>query len=54
MLLCRDLQEGALAGLLARFGLEVVPVADGEPIPGSFWGEPEATLIWLPCGSRPE
>lgn len=45
MLLCRDLPQGALAGLLARFGFEVVPVPDGEPIPGSFWGEPEAGIV---------
>jgi hypothetical protein len=31
--------------LLARHGLELVRVADGEPIPGSYWGEREAGLI---------
>lgn len=31
--------------LLARFGLELVCVADASPIPGSYWGEPEAGLI---------
>ena len=31
--------------LLARFGLALVQVADGEPIPGSYWGECEAGII---------
>lgn len=33
-----------LQTLLSPFGLEVVPVGDGEPIPGSFWGDTEAGL----------
>lgn len=33
------------ATLLARFGLALVLVADGEPIPGSYWGECEAGII---------
>ena len=35
----------APAALLARHGLELVRVADGEPIPGCYWGEPEAGVI---------
>lgn len=31
--------------LLACFGLELIEVAAGEPIPGSYWGECEAGLI---------
>lgn len=31
--------------LLGRYGLRLQAVADGAPIPGSFWGEPEAGLI---------
>ena len=31
--------------LLARFGLALVQLADGEPIPGSYWGECEAGII---------
>lgn len=31
--------------LLARHGLTLVRVGDGEPIPGSFWGESEAGVI---------
>ena len=31
--------------LLARFGLVLAIVADGEPIPGSYWGDCEAGVI---------
>lgn len=31
--------------LLARYALELVEVATGSPIPGSYWGEPEAGII---------
>lgn len=34
----------ALANLLARYGLEVVEVTAGAPIPGSYWGDEEAGL----------
>lgn len=34
-----------VAALLARFGLHLDTVADGTPIPGSFWGECEAGII---------
>ena len=33
------------AALLARFGVDLEKVADGETIPGSYWGEPEAGVI---------
>ncbi len=35
----------ALATLLGRWGQALEPVADGQAIPGSFWGESEAGLI---------
>jgi hypothetical protein len=35
----------ALPALLARYGLELARVADGAPIPGSYWGDSEAGLI---------
>ncbi len=42
---------GSMRRLLARYGLRCGLLADGEPIPGSFWGESEAGLIgdclWL-------
>ncbi|KRD39067.1 MULTISPECIES: hypothetical protein [unclassified Lysobacter] len=48
MLTLSDIDPAAVAALLARYGLSLVRVADGEPIPGSYWGECEAGLI----GSR--
>jgi hypothetical protein len=37
--------------LIARFGLTLACVADGAPIPFSYWGEPEAGLegrsVWV-------
>ncbi|MEO5566727.1 MAG: hypothetical protein ABIR05_08785 [Luteimonas sp.] len=45
MLLLRDIRFDDVATLLARYGLQLERVGDGEPIPGSFWGEPEAGLI---------
>ena len=35
----------ALARVFAPFSLTCTPVADGEAIPGSFWGAPEAGLV---------
>lgn len=35
----------ALKSLLARFGLTLEWVPDGEPIPGSWFGDPEAGII---------
>jgi hypothetical protein len=33
------------AALLVRYGLTLHRVVDGAPIPGSYWGEPEAGII---------
>ena len=41
---CRDLPAGSLGRLLARLGLTVEEVPDGAPIPGSYWGAPEAGI----------
>ncbi len=35
----------AAAALLTRHGLQLEHVADGDAIPGSYWGEPEAGVI---------
>ncbi|RZA37179.1 MAG: hypothetical protein EOP92_01770, partial [Lysobacteraceae bacterium] len=35
----------AIQALLARHDLQLGLVADGSPIPGSFWGDPEAGVI---------
>lgn len=41
----RDIGFDAPAALLARHGLELVRIADGATIPGSYWGEPEAGVV---------
>ena len=45
MLLLGDVAEAAVAALLARHALVLAAVDAGAPIPGSYWGEPEAGLI---------
>ena len=45
MLILADIDFDAVAALLARYALALVRVPDGEPIPGSYWGECEAGLI---------
>ncbi len=44
LLLC-DVNFNDVATLLARYGLHLERVADGAPIPGSYWGDPEAGVI---------
>jgi hypothetical protein len=41
----RDVEQAPLHQLLARYALNLTQVADGEPIPGSFWGDDEAGII---------
>ena len=45
MLILSDIGFEAPVRLLAGYGLRLVEVADGEPIPGSYWGDAEAGLI---------
>src|SRR5690606_20590311 len=45
MLTLADIGFAAPTALLARYGLALVRVADGAPIPGSYWGECEAGII---------
>jgi hypothetical protein len=40
-----EMEFEVLAALLARFDLVLHRVPDGVPIPGSFWGDPEAGVI---------
>jgi len=40
-----DIGFAAPAGLLERHGLDLVRVESDAPIPGSYWGEPEAGVI---------
>lgn len=49
VLLCGELPDGALDALFRRFAVEVVWIADGAPIPGSYWGEPEAGILGSPA-----
>lgn len=39
------LAQEALAALLGHYGLQLALVEAGQPIPGSYWGEPEAGII---------
>ena len=48
----RDIGFAAPRALLARHGLALVEVADGEAIPGSFWGDDEAGLIGATVHAR--
>ena len=45
MLLLSDISMPQLRQLLAQRGLQLQLVPDGDDIPGSFWGAPEAGLI---------
>jgi hypothetical protein len=52
MLTLADTGFDAPAALLARYGLRLARVADGAPIPGSYWGEPEAGLVGTTVHAR--
>ena len=45
VLLLRDIRADDAVALLKQHGLALEWVTDGAPIPGSFWGEPEAGVI---------
>lgn len=45
MLTLGDIAFDDAAALLASYGLQLEIVADGEPIPGTYWGETEAGVI---------
>lgn len=45
MLLLSHIDINVATTLLAHHGVKLVLVADGEPIPGSYWGEPEAGVV---------
>ena len=40
-----DIAFDDAATLLSRFDLKLEPVADAIPIPGSYWGDPEAGIV---------
>ena len=45
MLLLADIDILAVRELLHRYDLNLEIVGEGLPIPGSYWGQPEAGLI---------
>lgn len=45
VLYCADIELDNLEQLLARYTIELHRVKDNNPIPGSWFGEPEAGLI---------
>jgi hypothetical protein len=45
LLTLADIAYDDAVALLARYDLSLVHVADGAPIPGCYWGEPEAGVI---------
>lgn len=51
ILTCGEVGVATVTRLLHRYGLEVCVAGDGEKIPGSYWGEPEAgllgTAVWI-------
>ena len=47
-----DIGFDAAAALLHRYGLTLVRVEDGAPIPGSYWGESEAGIIGTTVHAR--
>lgn len=49
-----DVDLAAAGKLLARFGLRLVILPPGCPIPGSFWGAPEAGVIGSFVYARPD
>ncbi|GAB6040614.1 hypothetical protein [Endothiovibrio diazotrophicus] len=54
VLTCAQLGHAPLRELLARYDLELVTVAAGEPIPGTWFGEPEAGVIANRIYVRPD
>lgn len=40
-----DIEFESAASLLANYKLQLVYILDNAPIPGSYWGEPEAGVI---------
>lgn len=45
VLVLAEIGHEAVGALLQRYGLALVRVPGGAPIPGSYWGEPEAGII---------
>ena len=54
MLTLADVPLARVETLLDRFGLELAVVESNEPIPGSYWGEPEAGIAGCTVYARPD
>ncbi|NLC61300.1 MAG: hypothetical protein GX761_08455 [Gammaproteobacteria bacterium] len=54
VLCLRDIQAADAARVLAKHGLKLTLVDEGAPIPGSYWGEPEAGIIASEVFVRPD
>ena len=54
MLLINGMDRIELGLLLERYGLEMLFVAPGEKIPGSYWGDSEAGLVGARLYVRPD
>ena len=52
MLTLADIAVSDMTALLARYGLQLQLVPDGDAIPGSYWGESEAGLIGTTVHAR--
>lgn len=52
MLTLADIVFDDAAALLRRYGLNLQRVADGDAIPGSYWGECEAGIIGTTVHAR--
>lgn len=48
----RDIDFDDAAALLAGYGLRLLRIDDGAPIPGSYWGEPEAGIVGCDVHAR--
>lgn len=49
-----DADQASIRQLLAAYGLELVEVDVGQPIPGSYWGDEEAGLLGSRVLIRPD
>jgi hypothetical protein len=47
VLLCHEIDRHALSALLQRYCLQLHYLSDNSPIPGSWFGEPEAGIVGL-------
>lgn len=54
VLVVADIDRERLRALLAGFDLELIDVAAGQGIPGSYWGDPEAGVIAHRVYVRPD